>query len=157
MSLFSAKDVFEFAVRIEENGEKFYRDSARKLANPEIKKLFVFLADEEVRHKQTFEKLAARMGSMQLPKQLDADYKAYLDAYSENLIFTESDTDRKIADIDDERTALFYALEKELDTIHYYREIRELIPASEQGLIEKIIDEERSHVVKLAEMKQKIT
>lgn len=157
MSLFSAKDVFEFAVRIEENGEKFYRDSAEKLANPEIKKLFVFLADEEVRHKQTFEKLAARMGSMQLPKQLDTDYKAYLNAYSENLIFAESDTDRKIAAIDDERTALLYALEKELDTIHYYREIRELIPASEQGLIEKIIDEERSHVVKLAEMKQKIT
>lgn len=156
MSLFSAKDVFEFAVRIEENGEKFYRNSAEKLADPEIKKLFLFLADEEVKHKQTFEKLAARMGSLQLPKQLDADYQAYLAAYSENLIFAQSDTEQKATAINDEKSALIYALEKELDTIHYYREVKELIPASEHNLIEKIISEERSHVVKLAEMKQNI-
>lgn len=156
MSLFSAKDVFEFAVRIEANGEKFYRDTAEKLSNPEIKKLFLFLADEEVKHKQTFEKLAARMGSLQLPKQLDADYRAYLAAYSENLIFAQADSAQKVAAINDEKSALIYALEKELDTIHYYREVKELIPASEHGLIEKIIDEERSHVVKLTEMKQNI-
>lgn len=155
MSLFNAKDIFEFAVKIEVNGERFYREMAKKLHAPKIRELFNFLADEEIKHKEIFEKLATRMGSFSLPEISDADYKAYLDAYTENLIFSETDIDSKITGIDDEKVALLFAIDKELDTIYYYKEIKDLLPESEHGLVDKIIAEERSHVVKLSEMKQK--
>lgn len=155
MSLFNAKDIFEFAVKIEVNGERFYREMAKKLHAPKIRELFNFLADEEIKHKETFEKLATRMGSFSLPEISDTDYKAYLDAYTENLIFSETDIDSKITGIDNEKVALLFAIDKELDTIYYYKEIKDLLPESEHGLVDKIIAEERSHVVKLSEMKQK--
>jgi len=156
MSLFSAKDIFEFAVKIEVNGEYFYRETAKSLPDPKVKELFTFLADEEVKHKKTFEKLATRMGSVTMPELSNADYRAYLEAYTENLIFSDADIKSKIANIDDKNVALLFAIDKELDTVHYYQEIKSLVPESEHGLIDKIIVEERNHVVKLAEMKRKL-
>ena len=156
MTLFSAKDVFEFAVKIEVNGEYFYRETAKSLPDPKVKELFTFLADEELKHKAIFEKLATRMGSVTLPELNNADYRAYLEAYTENLIFSEADIKGKIASIDDKNIALLFAIDKELDTVHYYQEIKNFIPESEHGLVDKIIAEERNHVVKLAEMKRKL-
>ncbi|MBN2600411.1 MAG: ferritin family protein [Candidatus Marinimicrobia bacterium] len=156
MSLFSVKDVFEFAVKIEVNGEYFYRETAKSLPDPKVKELFTFLANEEVKHKETFEKLAARMGSVTLPEFSNADYRAYLEAYTENLIFSDTDIKSKITGIDDKNVALLFAIDKELDTVHYYQEIKSLVPESEHSLIDKIIAEERNHVVKLAEMKRKL-
>ena len=156
MTLFSVKDIFEFAVKIEVNGEYFYRETAKKIPDPEVKELFTFLADEEVKHKKTFEKLATRMGSISLPEPSNADYRAYLEAYTENLIFSDADIKSKIAGINDKNVALLFAIDKELDTVHYYKEVKNLIPESEHGLADKIIDEERNHVVILAEMKRKL-
>ena len=156
MTLFSVKDIFEFAVKIEVSGEYFYRETAKKIPDPEVKELFTFLADEEVKHKKTFEKLATRMGSISLPEPSNADYRAYLEAYTENLIFSDADIKSKIAGINDKNIALLFAIDKELDTVHYYKEVKNLIPESEHGLVDKIIDEERNHVVILAEMKRKL-
>jgi len=156
MSLFSAKDIFKFAVNIEVNGEYFYRETAKSLSNPKVKDLFTLLADEEVKHKATFEKLAERLGNIELPELSNEDYRAYLEAYTENLIFSGNEIKSKIATINSEKIALIFAIDKELDTVHYYKEIKSLIPESEYGLVDKIIEEERRHVIKLAEMKQQI-
>lgn len=156
MAIFSAKDIFEFAVKIEINGEHFYRETAKMLPNQKIKELFTFLADEEVKHKATFEKLSERLGNIELPELSDEDYRAFLEAYTENLIFSSNDLDKKISGIDDEKVALIFAIDKELDTVHYYKEVKNLVPESEHGLIEKILQEERSHVIKLAEMKRQL-
>jgi rubrerythrin len=56
MTIFSIRDVFDFAVKIEEKGENFYRESARVIPQAEVKALFENLADEEVAHKKLFQK-----------------------------------------------------------------------------------------------------
>ena len=57
MSVLNASEIFQFAVRIEENGEKFYRDTAEKFGNDRFKELFLALADEEGKHKEIFENM----------------------------------------------------------------------------------------------------
>ena len=60
MSSFNPSEIYQFAVRIEENGEKFYREMTNKLDNKKVKELFTFLADEEVEHKAIFKKLLSK-------------------------------------------------------------------------------------------------
>ena len=55
--------VFEFAMQMELDGEKFYREIAEKSTNPGLKKIFNTLADEEVVHYNTFKKLAEKTGA----------------------------------------------------------------------------------------------
>ncbi|HPB00329.1 MAG TPA: hypothetical protein PLC51_07715, partial [Candidatus Marinimicrobia bacterium] len=77
--------------------------------------------------------------------------------YTQNLIFSDANDETKIPAINDAKTALLYAIERELDSVLYYKEIKELIPASEHQLISGIIDEERRHVVRLSELKKNLT
>ncbi len=154
MAIFTAKDIFEFAVKIEENGEYFYRETAKRISDPKVRQLFNNLADEEVVHKQTFQDIASRLGSIKLSGIDNEDYNAYLEAYTQNLVFSGRDIESKVTHISDEKIALMFAIDKELDTVHYYKEIKSLIPASDHGFIDKIIDEERQHVIRLAELKK---
>jgi len=52
MRVFDAKEIFKFAIRIEENGTKFYRYAANLVDEEEMKNTFNFLAGEEVKHKK---------------------------------------------------------------------------------------------------------
>jgi rubrerythrin len=61
MKLFESNEIYLFAVRIEENGEKFYRHAAQIAQDRESRDMFSFLADEEVRHKKTFETMLSKM------------------------------------------------------------------------------------------------
>ncbi len=60
----------------------------------------------------------------------------------------------ELAKIRDEAAALDFAIQRELDSIHYYREMRELLPAGQRTAIEQIITEEKGHFVRLSEMKK---
>ena len=52
--MFDPREVFQIAVRIEENGERFYREMASRIDDEEVQGLFSFLADEEVRHQRFY-------------------------------------------------------------------------------------------------------
>ena len=62
MAIFKSDDVVEFAIRIEENGEKFYRNAEHATTNDAARALFKRLADEEVDHKETFRKMFDEFG-----------------------------------------------------------------------------------------------
>ncbi|TKB06999.1 ferritin family protein [Desulforhopalus sp. IMCC35007] len=50
-------NVFEFAMKMEKDGEAFYREIAKKTNNAGLQKIFNTLADEEVVHYNTFKKI----------------------------------------------------------------------------------------------------
>jgi len=156
MSSFSPSEIYQFAVKIEENGEKFYRTMADKLNNPQIKELFTFLADEEVEHKAIFKNMLAKFETYDPPESYPGEYFDYLEAYAENLVFTFKKFDGDILEINDIETALRFAIEKELDTIQYFQEMQNLVHESEMKKIEAIIEEERRHVVKLFKMQREL-
>jgi rubrerythrin len=71
-----------------------------------------------------------------------------------NLIFTKEIMDKQLAKIKNTKSALDFAIQRELDSILYYHEIKKLVPAAQHDTIEKIIEEERKHFLSLTEMKK---
>jgi rubrerythrin len=53
-------NVFEFAMKMEKDGEAFYREIAKKTNNAGLQKIFNTLADEEVVHYNTFKKISEK-------------------------------------------------------------------------------------------------
>jgi rubrerythrin len=53
-------DIWAFAMQMEQDGERYYRELAAKAKNPGLEKIFVMLADEEVKHFQIFKELKAK-------------------------------------------------------------------------------------------------
>jgi rubrerythrin len=50
-------DIFEFAMQMEKDGEKYYRELMNTCKTPGLKKIFSFLADEEAKHYTYIENL----------------------------------------------------------------------------------------------------
>lgn len=51
------QDILRYAMKSEEKSRNFYLRSAERCEDPDLKKLFQMLAQEEAKHKLTFEKI----------------------------------------------------------------------------------------------------
>jgi rubrerythrin len=156
MQVFAASDIVEVAIRIEENGIIFYKFAEQLAKKEDEKKLFAYLADAEAAHKRTFEKFFAAMEKYNPPEQYAGEYSAYLRNYVDNnIIFTKEVMDKQLANVKDTAGAFDFAMQRELDSILYYHEIKNLVPAAQHDAIEKIIEEERKHYALLCDMKKR--
>ncbi len=154
MGIFKASEIYQFAIRIEENGEKFYRKMAEKLKNANMKKVFTYLADEEVKHKKTFEDMVSKVEKYEPPESYPGEYFSYLRAYTDNIIFSQEKLEEEMSKIKDAISAIDFAIQQELDSILYYLEMKNLVLGSQRSLIDGIIEEERRHFVKLSGLKK---
>ncbi len=158
MSTFSASDIVEFAVRIEENGANFYRYAVQLIKDEDGKNIFTKLADEELKHKRTFEKIFAEIEKATPPESYTGEYAAYLHNYVDNnIIFKKEALEAEASKVKDTVSAINFAIQRELDSISYYNEIKVIVPASQHAPVDAIIAEERKHFMILTNLKQKLS
>lgn len=156
-SEFEAGDIFEIAMRIEENGSNFYRFAVQIAANEEAKHLFERLAEEEDKHKEIFRTMLAGIERKQPQEGYPGEYGAYLRSYVDNsVIFTKDVMDRELAGIKDTLSAINFAIKRELDSMLYYHEIKNFVGKKHHEAIDGIIDEERRHFEVLSELKKNL-
>lgn len=61
-------NAYEYAMEMEKEGEKFYRELASKATEKGIKTIFLNLANEEVKHYELFKELAEHEDNVTIPK-----------------------------------------------------------------------------------------
>ena len=155
MKLFESNEIYLFAMRIEENGEKFYRHAAQIAQDKESRNMFTFLAEEEVRHKKTFETMISRLEKRDVEESYPGEYLAYLQDYLDNkIIFSKSAKDTEYPEVKDTLSAIEFAIQREMNSVLYYHEVKKFVAPSQQDDIDKIIEEERKHFSQLSEIKK---
>jgi rubrerythrin len=156
MNTFKASEMFQVAMRIEENGERLYRHAVNLTDDTKMKDMFNFVADEEVKHRKTFEGMLSKIESYQPSESYPGEYFAYLKAYAENVVFPEDQMERELAKITDVGGALEFAIQREIESILYYLEARGFVPESQRSEIDRIIEEERRHYLKLVDVRRSL-
>ena len=151
--MFDPSEIFLLAIRIEENGEKFYTTMSKKLEDPEVKELFQFLAAEETAHRAFYETNLSEIEKIQPQTDYPEEYFRYLKAYADNIIFSQKTFEKKVNEIVDAASAIDFAIQAELDSILYYQEIKKIVPENKHKKIDIIVEEERKHFVKLSKIK----
>jgi rubrerythrin len=151
---FNAKDVFDMAIRIEQNGAKFYRDAADSVDDQAHKDLLLELAGMEDDHEQTFKEMESDLTkSEKQPTAFDPDDMAgqYLKSLADHRVFFE-----KELDFSSMRAILKDAIAAEKDSIVFYTGMKETVPGEKgKERIDKIIKEEMGHITRLTrELKQ---
>ena len=154
MPPFTPSDIFEFAIRIEENGRDFYLNQAEKTDNEGIRELFTTFAEDEKEHKETFSKMLATIESYDPPEAFPDEYFLYLRSYADSQIFQEEKQRRELESIHNAGATVSFALQREFDSILFYQEIKPTIPPEKQYLIDTIIAEERRHVIRLNDIRK---
>lgn len=157
MSIFEPSEIFQFAIRIEANGEKFYRHMSEKFDDPKIKELFSYLADEETKHKRIYEGMVTRIEKYEPFESYPGEYFEYLRAYADKIIFEENTFEEQLKKITEPITAINIAMDNEVASILYYQEMKNLVPENQRGSVDKIMEEERRHFVTLSGMKSNMS
>lgn len=153
MSLFNAADLVQFAIRMEENGEAFYRESERLATKADAKQLFKRLADEEVAHHKTFKKMLSQLGETPTGETHEGEYLNYLRSYIDSKPIFKGDPSKGGNEM---RAALDAAIQRELDAVLYYQELREHVSDQDGKILDDIIDEERNHFAELSQTRKRM-
>jgi rubrerythrin len=146
---FNAADIFKMAEQIERNGVIFYKKAAENTAEPQSKEFFLFMAEIETQHEQTFAKMRLELTKRETePTVFDPDNESvlYLRALADTKVFSEVQTvPSSIKDI------LNMAIDAEKNSIAFYVGMRELVPDKRgKERLDNIIKEEKSHIVLLS-------
>ncbi|MBA3011169.1 MAG: ferritin family protein [Proteobacteria bacterium] len=157
---FNAVEVFDMAVRIEENGAAFYRKAAELQAKTADKLFLETLAKMEDRHKAIFEDMKAELADRETTQTVfdpDEELSLYLGAMADS---HGGEGDPDIADTFTgqetmaEVVAIAVGLEKE--SILFYVGIKDMVPPKfGRDKIDQIIREEAQHVAQLKGFLQK--
>ncbi|MEE9615094.1 MAG: ferritin family protein [Thermodesulfobacteriota bacterium] len=158
---FSAQEILEMAVDIEENGEKFYTAASDAATNPSLKELFTFLAEEEKRHVKFFTSLKKDASDAALPGAFDPypeEASLYLKALADSKVFTAPEEGGGFAKAaENETTALSYAIDMEKESLLFYFELQNAIREKDRKTLGEIINEEKEHLKKLTGMKMELS
>lgn len=152
MSLLNAGEVLQFAVRIEERGRDFYSRCAERFSGG-LADVFTMLAQDEARHRETFDRMRRNSRFAGQATGYPDEYFAYLQAYTDDLIFTGK-TGEELNAATDSRSAVDFGIRREADSILYYQELKSFVPEEDQPLVERILEEERTHFSRLSELRK---
>ncbi|HNY73328.1 MAG TPA: ferritin family protein [Syntrophales bacterium] len=146
--------VFNFAIRAEKDGMNFYMKAAKKFSgNEDLKKLFVSLAKEEAKHMDIFLEFKAKAEGKGIDQCLkNPDIDTYLEAIVQEGLFPKGDTvNKRLEKVETVGQAAAIAMAAEKNAILLYTELAKLAKDKDQKkFFEKIVKEEKSHLVMVA-------
>ena len=154
---FNADDIFELAMKIEENGAAFYRTAASRQPDETHREILERLATMEDRHKLTFEKMRKALSQVEKTQTVfdpGGDASQYLAAMADTHggegspktadALTGKETMKEILEI---------ALGLEKESILFYVGLREMVPPEYgRDRLDDIIKEEQRHVIQISSL-----
>ena len=155
---YSPRDLLTMAIRIEQNGEAYYRKMAERDQHPIAKKMFEFLAEQESQHVVDFRKIIDSLGpdADELPEAYrSTEVEGYLAALADGIVFpsnTGLEEAAKVAKkIETDFDAILHALRFEKDAIIFFGEVLEMLPADhpERKAVQELIRQEKIHIARL--------
>lgn len=157
MAIFTSSELIEVALGIERNGVAYYSSLAESATDASLKDTYNHLADMEREHIKIFQNMLDLAGKYQPPYAGEAaeEYEQYLKALIDSTVFTDDKVARQMAQkAASPAEAIQLALGAEKDSILFYSEMRDLVPKQDRPSIDKIINEEKSHIRQLSSLKR---
>ncbi len=154
MGKYNVDEMLAHAMDIEQAGHKFYALLAERLENPQLKKIFALLSRQEVEHGKVYQQLrdqipAAPGGTPDQENEFDFKKHEML----EDRIFNRLEVVRKTPQLKTLGDALAFLIDIEIDVVDYFENIRKLVNLQGQLVMERIINEEKSHVKQLVNLR----
>jgi rubrerythrin len=143
--MFSSREVLDIAIRLEENGERLYREALAYVTDQSLRDTLVWLAEQEQQHRNRFMEMkdSSKVGSdSSLAEQVGVGIlREAVDRHAFSL------EEVNFESIRDEKELMKSAIEFEQDVLIFYEIIRSFITEPDAlKNMDEIIKEEQKHV-----------
>jgi len=148
------KEILDFAILMEQKGYEFYTESAKKFNDLKLTQLFHLLAEQEFNHEKIFKKIKEKTGPHKSTAFDDKIEGVNMKDYLKGFIFGKKKSLKekvKTLQTIEEVVQLAFGIEK--DSVVFYSALKKYVDKDHETLIENVIQEEVSHVLKLQKFK----
>lgn len=151
---FNPREIIKIAINIEENGKKLYQALEGKAKDKKLKLICKYLKEQEEVHRQIFQEMLDNIGEYIVHEFSPGEYEAYLRAIATEYIFTQEIIEGKVKKgFGSDMEAVEFGIFVEKESILTYSALREYILPGKQAVLDKVIDEERKHLIDLIALK----
>ncbi len=155
---FDCNEVLKMALRIKQVGYELYRTLAAISVDPQLNDIYNELAEEERKLSQSFHTMCQTLAQIDVAKienwnTLSQYFSALLDA---NILSGSPEKNTLVQELKDRIGAIQISISFEKDTILFLQEMRNWVATEEQAKIDKFINEERNHILRLLNVRQQI-
>ena len=146
--MFTAAELLDMAIKVENNGEAVYRSAIAKVQNPELVCLLEWMADEEAEHARFFCELKRSLETKRRNPFVEEMSRELFDDLLGNQNFSLKEVD--FSTIADSDAMIDVFIEFEKDSVIFYKVLEPFVedPVALEHL-QRIIDEENHHIRKL--------
>jgi len=154
MYCFNAAEVFQLALEIKENGRAFYEQAQNRIQDPEIRKEFAALAQEEREHMNRINQLKADSvwGSLPSTPDPDNELEVYVKATADQHVYkTCGALSTRLDAIQDVADVLKLALQFEKDSVIFFLSMQEAIcEGKDREVVDILLKEDLKRVKQLS-------
>jgi len=151
---FSVCEIVELGTQIEKNGYDFYKTLEETVKDKAASKVFKCLAEEEQGHIETFKKLFRKTCEYNPEGAYPDEYFSFMRVFASQYVFTRSGRGKELAlKVNDMEAGINMGIQAEKDSIIFYEEMRKYVRKDDRDVINELIQEEKSHLVKLCGLK----
>ncbi len=153
MGVFFGKEILEAGVQIETRGHAFYQAMAEKAKSQGARELFLELANDEKNHLKALEEVLPQM--MDPPDTWEREeFGMYLAELAESHVFRkEEDWQKSRQAVESDIQALDLGIRFEKDSVLFLEALSHLAKPQEKAVVEKLIQWEKEHLIKLVRTK----
>jgi len=147
-------EILDFAILMEQKGYEFYTESAKKFNDLKLTQLFHLLAEQEFNHERIFKKMKEKITPREPTAIDDTAEEIHMKNYLEEFIFGKrkslKEKAKTLKNIE-EVIQLAFGIEK--DSVVFYSALKQYVNKEHEALLENVIQEEVSHVLRLQKFK----
>jgi rubrerythrin len=151
---FSGKELLDVAVGIEKSGAAFYETMVSCAKSKKAQTAFKYLADQEKQHIKAYQSMLKALADAPPPESYTEEYDEYLKSLVKSAVFSSEGAACKMAEsAASDAEGIDFGIRAEKDSILFYTELQDLVRRADAKVIGKIIEEEKSHLKRLSELK----
>jgi len=157
VNIFDPQDILKIAINVEADGKKLYEVLEAKVRDGKLKTMWKYLKEQEEIHRQIFQKMFNNIGDYIVYAPSPGEYNAYLKAVASEYIFTQELIKKKTKEgFSSDLQAVDFGISIEKESILTYSALRKYILPAKQSVLDKVIDEEKKHLVDLVMLKDQM-
>ena len=149
--MFTPKDILDFAIQLERNGESVYREASTRLEDSPLRELLEWAAGEEHRHAEWFGGIKDRVAADNDDPLISDMNDALVSDYFKDQSFSLKEADFSRMTTKADMIGVFVEFEE--DTILFYQMLASFVTdESTAEMLNQIVDEEQNHIQELKEL-----
>ena len=153
--LFRGSEICEMAIETERKGKAFYEAAAAAAQTEAVREVCLRMAAAEGEHEETFKAMLVPIAHYESADSYSDEYLDYVNALLQHDVMPSAEAGRKLAqEAKSEREAVDFAIQFEKGTILFLFEMKNFVPEAEREVVEKLLNEERSHVADLSKVRK---